>query len=86
MLINRMRHGQFLLKNQTMYVLEMHPAGYALYAANEAEKAAEIEILEVRSDGAFGRLHLGGGEEDINQASAAVLHALGSIKGRENPA
>lgn len=84
MLINRMRHGQFLLKNQALYVLEMHPAGYALYAANEAEKAAEIEVLEIRMDGAFGRLHLGGGEEDINQAADAVFHALKSIAGREN--
>lgn len=27
MLINRMRHGQFLLKGDTLYVLEVHPAG-----------------------------------------------------------
>ena len=38
---------------------------YCALAANEAEKAAEINILEVRSFGSFGRLYLGGEERDI---------------------
>jgi hypothetical protein len=46
-LINRMRHGHMLLAGQTLYVLEVEPAGYAALAANEAEKAADINILEV---------------------------------------
>ncbi|GIW22089.1 MAG: hypothetical protein KatS3mg068_1096 [Candidatus Sericytochromatia bacterium] len=45
MLINRMRHGDMILKMQTLLVLETHPAGYALFAANEAEKAANIHLL-----------------------------------------
>src|SRR5262245_55570695 len=40
MLINRMRHGEMIMKDETLFVLETHPAGYALLAANEAEKAA----------------------------------------------
>ncbi len=48
-LINRMRHGHMLLAGQTLYVLEVEPAGYAALAANEAEKAADINILEVRA-------------------------------------
>jgi hypothetical protein len=46
-LVNRMRHGHMLLAGQTLYVLEVEPAGYAALAANEAEKRAEINILEV---------------------------------------
>ncbi len=84
MMINRMRHGDMILKMQTLFVLETHPAGYALFAANEAEKAANVKLLEVRAMGAFGRLYLGGSEEDINQASQAALKALESIQGREN--
>ena len=42
-----MRHGNFITENETLYVLEVHPAGYALLAANEAEKAADINILEL---------------------------------------
>ncbi len=84
MLINRMRHGNMLLEGETMHVLEVHPAGYALLAANEAEKAANISLLEVVSFGAFGRLWLGGGEEDIAQAVQAIHAALETLDGREN--
>src|SRR5690606_3328005 len=61
-LINRMRHGNMILGGQTLYVLEVEPAAYAALAANEAEKAANINILEVRAFGSFGRLYLGGEE------------------------
>jgi len=84
MMINRMRHGNMILKMETMLVVETHPAGYALLAANEAEKAANINLLEVRAVGAFGRLYLGGSEEDINQASKAIIKAFESVEGRPN--
>jgi len=84
-LVNRMRHGNFIHEGQTLYVLETHPAGYAVLAANEAEKAADIEILEFRAFGAFGRVYLGGGEEEIAQAAEAAIAALDAIDGRENP-
>lgn len=84
MLINRMRHGNMIDEGQTLYVLETHPAGYAALAANEAEKAAPIELLEVLTFGAFGRLYLGGGEEEIREAAKAAEAALEAITGREN--
>jgi hypothetical protein len=52
-LINRLRHGQMILAGQTLFVMEVQPAAYAALAANEAEKAADLNILEVR---AFGSL------------------------------
>ena len=82
-LINRMRHGDMLLAGQTMYVLEVEPAGYAALAANEAEKAAEINILEVVAFGAFGRVYLGGEERDIMAGFGAALSALEGISGRD---
>ncbi|MCR4317377.1 MAG: hypothetical protein NUW37_13650 [Planctomycetes bacterium] len=84
MLINRMRHGNMILKGQTLYILETHPAGYAIFAANEAEKAANINLLEMRAVGAFGRLYLGGSEADILEARKALIAALESVTGREN--
>ncbi len=81
---NRMRHGNFLNENQTLWVLETHPAGYALIATNEAEKAAKIDVLEVLSFGAFGRVYLGGDEENIAEAAKAAMAALSDISGREN--
>jgi len=82
---NRMRHGNFLNEGETLYVLETHPAGYALIATNEAEKAADIEVLEFRAVGAFGRVYLGGGEEDLKEAAKAAISVLDSIDGRDNP-
>ena len=83
-LVNRMRHGNFLNENETLYVLEVHPAGYALLATNEAEKAADINVLEFRAIGAFGRIYLGGSEANIEEASKAALYALSQIDGRPN--
>ena len=83
-LINRMRHGDMLLQGETLYILEVHPAGYAAIAANEAEKAAPIKLLEVITFGAFGRLWLGGYEAEIAAAAEAVKNVLEGISGREN--
>ncbi|MBI5610790.1 MAG: hypothetical protein HY902_18070 [Deltaproteobacteria bacterium] len=84
MLINRMRHGDMILEGQTMLTVEVHPAGYALLATNEAEKAANIKVLEMITFGAFGRIWLGGDEENIAQAAAAIEKVLSTIDGREN--
>lgn len=82
MLINRMRHGDMIKKGETLWVLETLPAGYALYAANEAEKASPINVLEVRAFGAFGRLHLGGKEAEMEEAAKAALYALENVSGK----
>lgn len=83
-LINRTRKGQMILAGQSLYVLEVQPAAYAALAANEAEKAAAINILDVYAVGSFGRLYLGGEEQDIQAGSAAALVAIESVVGREN--
>jgi hypothetical protein len=83
-LINRMRHGDMIGQGQTLYILEVHPAGYAAIAANEAEKAAPVNLLEVITFGAFGRLWLGGYEAEIAEAAKAIEMTLSAIQGREN--
>jgi ethanolamine utilization microcompartment shell protein EutS len=83
-LINRMRHGDMITEGQTLFILEVHPAAYAAIAANEAEKAADVHLLEVVTFGAFGRLWLGGGEAEIEEASKAIHKVLGHMTGREN--
>jgi hypothetical protein len=82
-LINRGRRGQMILAGQTLYILEVEPASYAALAANEAEKAAQINILQISAIGAFGRMYLGGEERDIIVGSQAALAAVESISGRE---
>jgi hypothetical protein len=82
-LINRMRHGHMLLAGQTLYVLEVEPAGYAALAANEAEKRAGVNILEVTAFGAFGRVYLGGEERDIMAGYGAAVAAMEGVSGRD---
>jgi hypothetical protein len=83
-LINRMRHGNMILAGQTLYIMEVEPAGYAALAANEAEKAADINILEVRTFGSFGRVYLGGEEQDMEVGHKAAIAAIELVTGK-NP-
>jgi hypothetical protein len=85
-MINRMRHGEMLRAGQTLYTLEVQPAGYAALAANEAEKRAAISVLELVTFGAVGRLWLGGAEEDVQQAARAVDEVLAGVTGRTEAA
>lgn len=81
-LINRFRHGDMIAENQTLYLIEIAPAGYAALCANEAEKASPVHLMEVVSFGAVGRLWLGGNEAEIAEARTAILNTLASITGR----
>jgi len=79
-LINRQhRGGSMILPGESMFILEAEPAGYIVYAANQAEKAANITLVDVRAVGAYGRLTISGKEGDVEEAAAAAIHAL------ENP-
>lgn len=81
-LINRTRHGNMILPGQTLYIMECEPAAYAALAANEAEKASAINVLEVRAFGSFGRVYLGGDEQDIDVGFRAAEGALSGLSGR----
>jgi hypothetical protein len=82
-LINRTRHGNMLLKGDTLFVLEVEPAGYAYYAANEAEKTAHINIIEVIGFGKFGRVYIAGDEAEVLESKKIVEKRLAEITGRE---
>ena len=83
-LINRQdRKGSMILPGQSMFILETEPAGYIVYAANEAEKAANITLVECRAVGAFGRLTLAGKEADINAAAHAAMNAVRNLSGAQ---
>lgn len=84
-LINRNRRGNMIVAGQTLYVFEVEPAAYASLAANAAEKAALINILQISSVGSFGRLYLGGEERDILAAQQAVLATMEAVPGRNHP-
>jgi len=82
-LINKNKRASMLLEGQTLFILETQPAAYAALAANEAEKASKVTLVDIRMFGNYGRLYLGGEEEDVLEGSAAALKALNGMSGRE---
>ena len=80
-LINRNKIGSMVLAGESLFVLEMQPASYAILAVNEAEKAARIKVVDYRMIGATGRVYLSGSESDVRQAADAAEHALRSRSG-----
>jgi ethanolamine utilization microcompartment shell protein EutS len=82
MLINREEdRGMMIMAQQTLFILEVAPAGYAVLAANEALKAADVNLVRVRATGAFGRVYLAGEEAEIMVAAQAAVKALAAVSG-----
>lgn len=82
-LINKWRKGNLLIPGSSLFVLEVAPAAYVTLAANEAEKGADISLIEVRAVGRFGRLFVSGTESDVRAAAEAATRALNAVDGRE---
>ncbi|MEM7270921.1 MAG: BMC domain-containing protein [Pseudomonadota bacterium] len=81
-LLNKWRKGSLLVPGQTLGIIECAPAAYISIATNEAEKAAEIDIVEVRAVGRFGRLFISGSEQSVQAAMEAATKAIGAVDGR----
>lgn len=79
-LINRNKLGSMALPGETLFVLEMQPASYAILATNEAEKAARIKVVDYRMIGATGRVYLTGDEADVRTAAEAATAALEGVR------
>jgi ethanolamine utilization microcompartment shell protein EutS len=79
-LINRNKAGSMILQGDSLFVLEMQPAAYAILATNEAEKAADVKVVDYRMMGATGRVYLSGTESNIRAAAQAAEQALGSLQ------
>lgn len=82
-LINKVRYGNMVLRGDTLYVLEIEPSGYAYFAANEAEKASHINIINVQGVGRFGRVYIAGEEAEVLVSKDIVESRLLSLSGRE---
>ncbi len=83
-LINRNSQGMMILPGQSLFILETEPAGYVAFAANEAEKAANVGLVSVTPYGAFGRLYMCGTESEIDSASQAAIAAIEGIGGKSS--
>lgn len=80
-LLNKFRKGTLLIPGLTLLVLEVAPAAYISIAANEAEKAATIDVVEIRSVGRFGRMFMAGQEAEMVTARNAAVAALEGLEG-----
>jgi ethanolamine utilization microcompartment shell protein EutL len=81
-LINRSSQGMMILPGQSLFILETEPAGYVAFATNEAEKSAQVSLVQVQPYGAFGRLWLAGSEAEIDAAAGAAIAAVEGLSGR----
>jgi ethanolamine utilization microcompartment shell protein EutS len=79
-LVNRNKLGSMVLPGESLFVLELQPASYAILAANEAEKAAQIKVVDYRMIGATGRVYLSGREDDVRQAADTVTSLMGASR------
>lgn len=81
-LLNKWRKGALIVPGQTLGIVECAPAAYISIAANEAEKAAEIDIVEVRAVGRFGRLFISGSENSVKTGVEAAIRAIEAVDGQ----
>lgn len=81
-LLNKWRKGALVVPGQTLGIVECAPAAYIAVAANEAEKAADIDIVEVRAVGRYGRLFFSGSEDSVKNAVEAAVGAINSLDGK----
>lgn len=82
-IINKMRFGDMLIAGESLFILEVEPAGYVAFAANEALKAARVKLIDASLFGAFGRLYLSGPEAQVDAAREAAQRAIEGIAGRD---
>ena len=71
-----MGKGQMVLGGDSVLVMEAQPAAYLSIACNEALKAANIKLIDVRVFGATGRMILAGTESEIDSAAQAATATL----------
>ncbi|MBI4816756.1 MAG: hypothetical protein HY791_10885 [Deltaproteobacteria bacterium] len=83
MILDKIRFGSMIIPGESLFVMECVPAAYMAFAANEAEKAANVTLVDITPFGAFGRLYLSGPESEIDSAAEAANKAIESIGGAE---
>lgn len=83
-IMNRFRNASMPVSDETVYIMECAPAGYAGYAANEAEKNADVKLVHVTVFGASGRVYLAGSSSNIAAAKRAAEEALAGLAGKEH--
>ena len=71
--------GNMVLANESVFILEVSPAAYLTIACNEALKAANIKLIQIRPFGATGRLVMSGSESEIDSGVEAAMSVMKSL-------
>lgn len=82
MVLDNIRFGSMILPGESLFIFETEPAAYITLAANEAEKAANVKLVDIRPFGAFGRMYMAGDEAMIDAAQAAATAAMEQVTGQ----
>jgi ethanolamine utilization microcompartment shell protein EutS len=75
--------GNMVLAGESVFILEATPAAYLMIACNEALKAANVKLIDIKPFGATGRLIMSGTEAEIDssaEAAAQILSQLNEMK------
>ncbi len=75
--------GNMVIAGESVFIMEITPAAYLMVACNEALKAANVKLIDIKPFGASGRLVLSGSESEIDSAAEAaekILRQLNEMK------
>ena len=75
--------GNMVIAGESVFIMESTPAAYLMIACNEALKAANVKLIDIKPFGASGRLILSGSESEIDSAAEAakkILQHLNEMK------
>ncbi len=83
-IINRFRNAGMMIEDEALFTMEISPAAYAGYAANEAVKAANVDLIHATVFGASGKIYLSGDLSEIIAAKEAVERSLNALEGKDH--
>ncbi len=76
--------GNMVVAGESVFILEITPAAYLMVACNEALKAADVKLIDIKPFGSSGRLILSGGESEIDSAAEAAQKILQHLNGMKS--
>ena len=71
--------GNMVVAGESVFIMEVTPAAYLAVACNEALKASNIKLVDIKPFGATGRLILSGQESEIDSAAEAAINTLDKL-------
>ncbi len=71
--------GNMVIAGDSVLIMETTPAAYLAIAANEALKAANVKLNQIKPFGASGRLTMSGPESEIDSAAEAAMKIINNL-------